>query len=166
MKRSGNRRQTFGTGVGTFFRNCPNREQELAGFFREISRNAGRYPQLLQARCCPHRRAHRHRREYRDARGFPLPTRMLSRRVSHPRRTAYGGVLRFRTRARSRRVGAGQGPRLRAPRLARQCLHHAPLDRQKPTLFRCGRIHVLWIFDDQRARAAVRQPQELVLSTP
>src|SRR6476661_6497638 len=33
---------------------------------------------------------------------------------------------------------------------------------KSPTLFRCGRIHVLWIFDDQRARAAVRQPQELL----
>jgi hypothetical protein len=38
MKRSGNRSQTFGTGSGNFCRNCPNREQELAGFFREISR--------------------------------------------------------------------------------------------------------------------------------
>ena len=36
MKRSGNRRQTFGTGYGNFCRNCPNREQELAGFLREI----------------------------------------------------------------------------------------------------------------------------------
>ena len=53
MNRSGNRRQTFGTGGGNFCRNCPNREQELAGFLREISGNAGRYPQLSQARCAP-----------------------------------------------------------------------------------------------------------------
>ena len=37
MKRSGNRSQTFGTGGGNFCRNCPNREQDLTGFFGGIS---------------------------------------------------------------------------------------------------------------------------------
>jgi hypothetical protein len=46
----------------------------------------------------------------------------LQDRVSHPRQADHSGSLRFRTRAHSLGTSAGQGPRLRAPRLARQCL--------------------------------------------
>ena len=181
MKRSGNRSQTFGTDGGKFYRNCPNQGQELAGFFREISGNAGRYPQLSQTRRCPPRRPHRHRCEYRDARAcqigplvtarggllkllkiyFALPLESLSvadfwtalhqpAADTHAFKTGFHIVVglltavipRFRTRAHSLGTGAGQGPRLLAPRLAHQCLHRAPPDRRgqcREPLFERGR---------------------------
>ena len=80
VKRRGNRSQTFGTASGNFRRNCPNRGQVLAGFFGGISNDAGRYPQLPQARRGSHRRVHRPRREHFDARGGGFDPALLTSR--------------------------------------------------------------------------------------
>jgi len=180
IKRHGNRSQIFGAASGKFYRNCPNQGQELAGFFREISGNAGRYPQLSQTRRCPPRRPHRHRCEYRDARGcqigplvtarggllkllkiyFALPLESLSvadfwTALHHPAadthafKTGFHIVVGLLTAVfHVFGTGAGQGPRLGAPRLAHQCLHRAPPDRRgqcREPLFERGRhAHTLF----------------------